>query len=267
MSADIWLGIVTVFMAVLGSIVSVHAPSKPSYKVAYVIAFVLAGAASVFFVIKISNENAAAAEHLKGALKKLEESTAEIANKTALNAQLQEKLVKQSDIITNLSMQNIAAVTGGSTFCYALATPANNEFLLMVHSVGKSPLHEVGVELIDVDKMRNSIAGKSTASFEEIQSYTVNFPVIPFLESTSGRTLTTMSMGALLKRNLQINFSSLNGIWSETLKLDLINGNWAQAIKVIKVLPVINGKVRDKTIYIFSTDNFPKKDGKIDWDN
>src|SRR5260370_20568530 len=124
MRADIWLGVVTVVMAVRGGIVSSHAPTELRHKIAYVSAFVFAGAVSIWFVIRISNENAAASRELGTALKNLGDSTASIANMTALNTQLQGRLLQQSDTIADLSKQNIATVTGGDSFCYIDSEPA-----------------------------------------------------------------------------------------------------------------------------------------------
>jgi hypothetical protein len=267
MRADIVLGVVTVLMALLGGAVALHAPAKWQPKIIYAAIFAVLGVISIIYVIKQSNETAIANQNLGAALSSLGQSTTKIADMTTLNSQLQDKLLKQSETITDLSKQNIAAVTGGNTFCYVIANPVFNEFLLNIGTIGTSPLHEVTIELTDVDKMRTVVAGKPTLSFEEIQSYTTNFPIVPFLEPTSGRMLARIPIGTPPKRYLQFNFFSLNGVWSETLKLELVNGKWAQAIKVIKVLPVVRGKVRNKTLYTFATDNFPKKDGKVDWEN
>ena len=79
--------------------------------------------------------------------------------------------------------------------------------------------------------------------------------------------LARIPIGARAKRNLQFSFFSMNGVWSETLKLDRVNGQWAEAIRVVKVLPVKQGKQTSRTLYSFVTDTFPKKDGKVDWDN
>ena len=127
MRADIWLGVITVFMAVLGGIVSAHAPTKLWHRIVYASTFVLAGAMSIWLVIRISNENAAASRELSVALKNLGNSTTNIAAMTALNTQLQERLLNHSDTITNLSKQNIAAVTGGNTFCYVSVVFSNNK--------------------------------------------------------------------------------------------------------------------------------------------
>src|SRR5712692_948264 len=113
MRADIMLGVVTVLMALLGGIVSLHAPAKWPAKITYAVLFALLGGISIVYVIKQSNETAVAGQKLTNALDNLGKSTANIVTMTSLNAQLQERLLKQSDTITDLSKQNIAATTGG----------------------------------------------------------------------------------------------------------------------------------------------------------
>jgi hypothetical protein len=137
-------------MAVLGGIVSAHAPTKLFHKIAYVSAFVVAGAASIWLVIRISNENAAASRELGTALKNLGDSTASIANMTALNVQLQGRLLQESDTIADLSKQNIATVTGGDSFCYIDFEPAlNGVGVMRVIRVGKYPLRGVSAQIMD----------------------------------------------------------------------------------------------------------------------
>lgn len=271
MRADMWLGVVTVLMAVLGGIVSAHAPTKLRHKITYVSAFVLTGAVSIWLVIRISNENAAANRDLAHALADVSTSTTNIASMTALNTDLQQRLLKQNETIADLSKQNIAAVTGGSSFCYVMASPVFSEFGLNITTIGKSPLHDVSVWMLDLDMMKQVVAGKPSLSYEDIQSYTMTFPAIPFLASSLNQMLVKIPIGVRAKRNFQITFSSLNGIWTETLKLEFVNGQWAQALKVGKVVsPVKAGTPNEKLttpLYAFTTDNFPKKEGKVDWDN
>ena len=165
------------------------------------------------------------------------------------------------------------------TFCvyWFFHLPKSGKALLVLGGVAAlmllADLHpnEVSVAVVDIDWMKQVIAGKPSLSYGDIQSFTVNFPIIPFLTPGTSQMLTRIPIGARPRRNLQITFSSLNGIWSETLKLELINGQWAQALRVGKVVsPVRGGTPNEKLttpLYTFATDNFPKKDGKVDWDN
>jgi hypothetical protein len=171
--------------------------------------------------------------------------------------------------VTRLGIEkSIDTVTGGSTFSIVTASPIENEFVLFVTAKGNSPLHEVTTDMVDVDAMKAVTAGKHEITFEEIQSFTQTLPMLPFLSSTGGRILTRIPVGARTKRNLHFNFFSLNGLWSVILKLEFINGQWAQAEKVTKESEPIHGKRTTRVLYTFSTPTFPKdKGGRIDWDN
>jgi hypothetical protein len=206
--------------------------------------------------------------------KEKETREAEIASFKAIGDGIQNSIaLNQSQFSKTMAgiKENVNAVTGGNTYCYVMASPVYSEFGLNIFITGKSPLHEVSVAVIDIDWMKQVIAGKPSLSYEDIQSFTMNFPIIPFLTPGTSQMLARIPIGTRPKRNLQITFSSLNGIWSETLKLELVNGKWAQALKVGKVIsPVRGGTPNEKLttpLYTFATDTFPKRDGKVDWDN
>jgi hypothetical protein len=160
--------------------------------------------------------------------------------------------------------KSIDTVTGGDTFCYVIASPVGNQFMLTVATQGDNPLHEISVELVDVDLMRAIIAGKPSLFPEDIHRFTAYYPTIPFLASTSARQLTSIPIGGGDKRDLQITFLSMNGVWSETLKLRLTNGQWAQALRVSKIK---SGKQASKPLYDFVSETYPKTNGKVNWEN
>src|ERR1700739_2173456 len=176
-------------MAAVGFAVSLHAPEKRPWKIVYAALFIGLGLVSIIYVIRQSNEAATANSKLSGAVVELKGSTEKIAEMTTLNAQLQEKLVKQSGTSGDLPRENIAAVTGGNSYCYVIASPVGGDFLLNVSTKGSSPLHEVFVEMVDVDILRAVSAAKQPLTLEVIQSFTTSYPAIPFLASSSGRVL------------------------------------------------------------------------------
>jgi hypothetical protein len=234
------------------------------------ILYSLTGAALVVGVVQILNADREACDAekksrqandaLKDALAKLDESTTQIANMTALNTQLQRSLIAQSDTIADLSRQNIAAVTGGNSFCYVIASPVEQSFMLAVSTVGSSPLHDVGVEMIDVDLLR-TMTNKPSLTMQELQSFRTVFPSIPSLSSSSGHWVATIPTGGRDKRNLHFNFFSMNGVWGEDLNLRFVKGQWQQALRVMKQLK--NNK--QKMIYSMVPPDYPTVDGKVDW--
>jgi len=161
--------------------------------------------------------------------------------------------------------KSIDSTVGGNSFCYVISNAVGAEFVLTVTTRGENPLHAVDVEYIDADLMRKVIAGKSTISYAEIETYSHPFPTIPFLSSSSGHTLARIPIGANEKRDLQFHFFSMNGVWSEALKLRQVNGQWEQAIKVIKINSGRN--VIGPVLYEYTTPNYPKTNGRVDWNN
>jgi len=234
------------------------------------ILYSLTGAALIVGVVQIRKaDNEArdagekanrASDALKVALGKVDESTTKIEDMTALNTQLQERLIKQSDTITELSKQNIAAVTGGDSYCYILTSPVENSFMLVISTVGSSPLHDVIVEMVDLDIAR-TMTNKPTITMQEIQTFKTVFPSIPSLVSSSGHLLTTIPMGGNAKRSLHFNFFSINGVWGEDLSLRLTKGQWQMALRVMKELK--NNK--RKQIYGYVAPDYPKVNGEVDW--
>jgi hypothetical protein len=170
-----------------------------------------------------------------------------------------ERSQRQFDATMSGINKNINAVTGGSSFCFVVASPIGNEFLLNINTIGGSPLHETGIEFIDNDLMRTVVAEKPSLTRDEIAKYTKTFPPIPFLVSSNGQMLGTLPIGTSDKRNFSLIFFAMNGNWHEILKLRRVNGQWEQAIKVAKMLSPIRGKLRTKILYTYATDKFPQK--------
>jgi len=247
MRADIWLGMVTVFMAVLGGIVSAHAPTKTWHKIAYVSAFVLAGAASIWLVIRISNENAAANIELATAIKNLNNSTTSIASMTALNTQLQGKLLQQGETIAALSKENIAAVTGGSSYPYfepnILATAMDGT----IRIEGRYPVQELVVVVDDVtemfegenlsDETIRALSKDEIAPFRVPFKYATGFS-FPFISPGTFTPIPSpIPFSGKGERHLyHVTFNARNGRWSERilLKKDKYHYRWRIAYQVYK---------------------------------
>jgi hypothetical protein len=275
MSTIIWLpeclhwpfcpGVFIAILAFVAAAVTLRQKMGPRERAGWLFVFLSLMCAEVWMMSKDRATNIA---------KEKETREAEIARFKAIGNGIQASMaLNQSQFSKTMAgiQENVNAVTGGNTFCYVVASPVYSEFGLSIITIGKSPLHDVSVWMIDIDTMKEVIARNPSLSYEDIQSYTMNFPTIPFLASSAVQMLTRIPIGDRTKMDLQITFSSLNGIWSETLKLELVNGQWAQALKVGKVIsPVKGGTPNEKLttpLYSFTTDNFPKRDGKVDWDN
>jgi hypothetical protein len=120
MSSDIWIGVATFAMAVLGGVVAVSPPKEGQVwlRWIYVSAFTVLGIIGLFFVIKQSNEAAVSGSKLTQSLGDLKNSTTEMSRVEDLNAQLQQRLVDSSAMISSLAKQNLVATTGGNGYCW-----------------------------------------------------------------------------------------------------------------------------------------------------
>lgn len=152
MRSDIALGLVTFLMAVLGGVVSAHAPVKPWHKALYIFAFVALGAIGLFFVVKQSNETAIANEGLAKTLVDLQASTTETARIQGNDTKLQERLLAQSQTIASLAKEGIDTQTGGDSYPIVISSPGwvrrgtSSKLIAMVR--GKHNLPDVTIAVL-----------------------------------------------------------------------------------------------------------------------
>lgn len=132
MREDVWLLVVTAASALLGSVMSLHPPTKRTHKVAYAIGFVVLGVLGVVLGVQQSNETAAASKRandaqsqlrntiaqLQASSAKLEHQTKEVARVQQLNTQLQEQLLAESRDIADLSKAALENITGKDAYAY-----------------------------------------------------------------------------------------------------------------------------------------------------
>ena len=228
MRADIALGVLTVLMALVGGVVTLHAPTKWPAKITYSGIFSLLGTLSIVYVIKQANENATSTQNLTNALVNLGQSTTKIGEMTALNTQLQDKLLRQSDTITYLSRQNIAAttansnlMTGGNSFCYLrLGRP----YLFFIHA-GQFPVHGVSARIVKLDQnghvRQENLMGLTVSLGDMIQKHVSVQPIPLGLEISPD----------YFRAN--IFFTARNGDWMQLLREQRVNGKVVSAIRVV----------------------------------
>ena len=252
MRLDVWIGLVTFAMAVLGGIVSAHAPQKPWQKWAYGPSFVALGAIAMALVIKQSHESAQASMQLATSIRDLgvasqqiQRSTAETARIQSLNTELQKRLLASSMAIASLSKEGIATVTGGNSFCYMMFAngffTANGGRATFIHH-GRHPLYDVNVTIIDLRTLDHAATDTrmvSSASLAPLIIHVGNLAPqgavvwnereIPFSDTES--------------QEFNIQFDARNAAWSEMLRLQKVKGEWLQAAQFLK-----NGKLRSHVI-------------------
>ena len=119
--ADICLGVDLVAMAMLGGIVSAHAPAKLLAKILYIIAFIVLAIIGFRLVNQQSSDTARASKEFQSTLSSIAASSSETVRVQALNTQLQRRLLAQSSTIADLGTQGIRTATGGDSFCSLLS--------------------------------------------------------------------------------------------------------------------------------------------------
>jgi hypothetical protein len=224
MRADSALGIITVFMAVLGGLVSAHAPTKLRHKISYAILFLVAGAASVVLVVKISNENVSASKGLTDALDRLKDSTNEISRMTALNTQLQAKLLDSSKSIAELSKENLEQITGAKGYCYVfpIIHPADAPAFPLTVMNGTN----YSVFDVTIDVTPQIVAGDKQEQIAEKLNKTVSV----FLGNVSPHYARQIGVMIPVRKDIDNRFHvslfSRSSIFSEVLVVSWNNGYW-----------------------------------------
>jgi hypothetical protein len=120
MRTDIALGAITLLMAVLGGVVSAHAPDKGWQKILYFFGFIALGIAGMCFVFRQSNETTVANRDLSHSIHDLSVSSQETARLQRLNTDLQNKLLAQAGAISRLTQENADLITGGNSYPFIL---------------------------------------------------------------------------------------------------------------------------------------------------
>jgi hypothetical protein len=275
-SPDIVLGVVTVLMALLGAAVSLHPPEslhdphKWWVKISYAAAFAVLGTISIVCVLRQSEETVIANQNLTNALGKLQDSTGDIARMTGLNAQLQQKLLKQNDTIAELSKENISAVTGGDTFCYVDISPLLNpdQIWLEVFKVGKYPMRSVTMRIMDrnreeqaMQKAMQNLYKDHTPTNEEILNAMTQHPDIREFIPDFAKPNTSVGGYQLVggdQQGFDILFRAFNGDWIERLELRRVNGKWARAL-------LVETGQKSKPYFVKVDRDYPRKaNGHID---
>jgi hypothetical protein len=118
--------------------------------------------------------------------------------------------------LANLSKEGIDAVTGGDTYCWIRAwIVEDEEVIFVIHTVGKSPLHEVMVYRLDQSAEEEAIKSGTPLSVEDLigdAKFTYSYPAIPFLSSTSTHMLDAIKLGSKKdKYSFHFRFFSMNG--------------------------------------------------------
>jgi hypothetical protein len=263
MRPDVILGIITVTMAVVGGIVSAHAPTNLVYKIGYIAAFLVLGGGALVFVITQSRDSAKSEIDLKHKIDELAASSAEAARLQAQNNELQARIFDLAKSNASLAKESIATVTGGDSysymdFIYQLGAPPRPIFI----HCGKYPLYNVSIRVVDLNALRTRVELHQpldavlgiTLNIDELQVGTGWFSsgfTIPFSDDRA--------------QDFNVFFSARNGTWTEELRLRKVDNNWVKALRVW-LAPIGLSKPSAKPVFEEVAKEFPRNlDGQVDW--
>ncbi len=135
------------------------------------------------------------------------DATAAGINATIANSQTQfQATMDKTEKLLESSKKNIDAVTGGNSFCYAIASFMTKDLVSFeIATHGDSPLHDVQVELIDVDK-EEKLLSSQPFSMELRSQFVFPQPNIPFLSSITMRALGEYPIVGVDRRKFAFNF-------------------------------------------------------------
>lgn len=263
---DILLGLITVVMAVLGGIVSAHAPTNIRHKTAYIVAFICLGCFAWVVVIQQSRQTTKSETELRSEITRLTSASSEITRLQSLNNKLEEQLLDLGRMNTSLVKENTSVVTGGDSICYMdFMYQVGQPIPVFVH-VGRYPLYDLDVRIVDLVKMRKRFAEHLGVDLASDVSYKIR-------EFQAGKAWIDQSLSVPFsdqrEQDFNVFFSARNGIWTEQLRLRNVSGQWVKAIQVFFSPYVRSGKTSKpspKPIYEEVSKEFPRNaDGTVPW--
>ncbi len=254
-------------LLILGVVVSLKEEWSKRNKLIVLAAFLFVGTIAMYATIQQSSnsakEMATANTKLSTSLQELSAASNEISRIQRLNTELQERLIASTGKITELSQQNIHALTGGDSYCYLrfpTFTPTGG-LPIVIHE-GKFPLYDVEARIVNLRQ------------FERIAAETPgDLTMRQFMSSSTMLKVGNLAPGAAFsvldkplpftdeQPNFRVFFGARNGFWHEDLLLRRINGKWLYAVRVFREIG------NDKKLLSEKIDKgFPRTgDGKIEW--
>lgn len=186
-----------------------------------------------------------------------------------------EELARKSDEIASLNRTIAGSVTGGDSFVYlsfAIEPNSNNASLSLTHR-GKYPVFDVSIEIWDADEFDDRIRAMG---LKDHSGPITREQMIALSERKATFSFPTVrpniAMGVMNRWQLPIDKDRVryrlaiyarNGIVSQSLNLQRVDGSWSQASRVFKSIP---SKSERRLLYEFVNPDFPRnKQGKVVW--
>jgi hypothetical protein len=274
----LWVsGIASFLQTIWGAYVSLQKDWAQEHKRIVFAGVVVLGGVGVSAIAIQSGKSAEASARLQSALHDLSASSTQIqvsSQETARiqseNTKLQERLLEQSGIISELARRGINTALGGDSFCYMTFEGASltegNATPVIVH-VGKYPLYDTAARVTDMVRFNAILAQHGIAAGG---GQTLGYrAVLPAMRTIQIGSLAAGSSGVLSgqtipfsdrdSQDFTVEFSARNGFWTECLKLIRVRGEWTVAYRVV------SRAKHGKTLLTFADKQFPMPVGNIKW--
>jgi hypothetical protein len=128
------------------------------------------------------------------------------------------------------------SATGGDSFCYMIFPQnsiAGSRAMPTFVSVGKYPLSNIDVRIVDIDSFNRRTASHPNLSLQELVANDIRLRIDELSANSSAINFAwSVPLADSDKQNLRIFYSARNGFWSEDLGIRHINGKYLEALKV-----------------------------------
>lgn len=165
---------------------------------------------------------------------------------------------KQVDSLEEKSTELVNYITGGDSACYMCGPDVdhNNWSPLLVRHLGKHPLYNVKIRVVDIDIPQNT--ANETISMDDDSGREFRDLLGDLVPNHSLILKQHIPLGSGNSRRFNIFFSARNGSFKQILRLKRVNGVWRHALMVTRDNELIHEDISAE---------YPRTAiGNIDWE-
>jgi hypothetical protein len=267
-------------LALAAGIMSIRPKMHPAEKTAWA-AFLIAFAVLEVLAIKKSDaDNKDVRDKQNAAFGVIVQSLKDSMNdnKTHFDATTKatDGVMKKTQIAADEAVEAANNITGDHGFCYLEmhrfpGSENLREIEVRITSHSKYLLHRVEIRVVNDDDPKTREPMFTAQDYVQKSTAFVGLGEI----SPQGMELLTptfINTGVDKDKNYTIYFYALNMSWREQWKAKKVSGHWEEAIRITRLEPVQNG-AQPKTLGAGPllmeriTPNYPRLNGKVDWNN
>ncbi|MDP9381371.1 MAG: hypothetical protein M3Q29_14730 [Chloroflexota bacterium] len=171
-------------------------------------------------------------------------------------------LRKSSDEIARLNREIMHSVTGGDSWCWILlryAEIAPGKGGLTLYHEGEYPLHDLTITMIDWTKTDRAIAEGGELDDLPVRATIWRGNLRP---NRIGREFALWNLPTTDAQDYIFDFEARNGVWRQFYKLRRVDGRWAVATRVFRVLTKNGSDVLKEVV----DRDFPRDEqGNVNW--